>query len=116
MQDKRQYFPTAVSFPGTAATFKVVSASEITTTVPGVANQGHRDGDDLGQDEAQQQRGVPFSVETGSVETGAVETDAIEISAGEIKDVRARPGRLLAPSFGLFLRAALLAHLRRTFR
>jgi hypothetical protein len=101
MQDKRQYLPNAVSFPGTAATFKVVSASKITTIVPSVANQGHGDGDELRRYEAQQQRGVP---------------GAIEISAGEMKDVSSRPGRLLTPPFGLFLRAALLAHLRRTFR
>lgn len=116
MHDKRQYFPTAVTFPGTAATFKVVSASEITTAVPSVANHRHGDGDDLRRYEAQQQRGVTCSIETGSVETGAIETGAIEISAGEIRDASARPGRLLAPPFGLFLRAALLAHLRRTFR
>src|ERR1035441_8421370 len=101
MQDKRQYLPNAVSFPGTAATFKVVSASEITTTVPRVANQGHGDGDDLTRYEAPQQRGVPCAVETG----------AIEISAGEIKGVSSRTGRLLTPPFGLFLRADLLAHL-----
>jgi hypothetical protein len=101
MQDKRQYCTTVVSFPGTAATFKLGSASEITRTVPSVANQGHGDGDDLRRHEAQQQRGVP---------------GAIEISAGETKDVSSRTGRLLAPPFGLFLRAGLLAHLRRTFR
>jgi len=101
VQDKRQYFPTALSFPGTAATFKVVSASKITTSVPTMANQAHRDGDDLRRYEAQQQRGVPV---------------AGEISAAEIRDVSSRPGRLLAPPFGIFLRAALLAHLRRTFR
>lgn len=36
--------------------------------------------------------------------------------AGEMKDVSSRPGRLLSPPFGLFLRAAMLAHLGRTFR
>jgi uncharacterized repeat protein (TIGR03803 family) len=41
-----------------------------------------------------------------------METGAIEISAVEIKDVSSRPDRLLAPAF---LRAALLAHLKRTF-
>jgi hypothetical protein len=106
MYDKRHRFATAVSFPGAGARFKVVSTSEITTSAPNVANRGHGEGDDFGRCEAQQQRGVPFAVETG----------AIEISAREIGDVSARPGRLLTPPFGLFLRAALLAHLERTFR
>jgi hypothetical protein len=103
MQRKRQYFTTAVRFPGAGDTFKVVSASEITTTVPSRANQRHGDGGDLGRYKAQQQRDVP----------GAIETGAIEISAVGIKDVSSRPDRLLAPAF---LRAALLAHLKRTFR
>jgi hypothetical protein len=106
MQDTRQYFPPAVSFPGTAAMFKVVSAPEITTSAPGGANQRHGDGDDRRRYEAQQQRDIP----------GASETGAGEISSGEIRDVSSRPGRLLTPPFGLFLRAALLAHLERTFR
>lgn len=106
MQDKRQYVPTAVSFPGTAATFKVASPSENIRTMPGVAMQGHDDGGNLRRYEAQQRRGVPSAVEIGPVEE----------SAGEIKGVSSRTGRLLAPPFGLFLRAALLAHLRRTFR
>jgi hypothetical protein len=104
MQRNRQYFTTAVSFPG--ATFKGVSASEITRTVPSRANQRH--GDDLGRYKAQQQRDVPNAIKTGAMETGA-----IEISAVGIKDVSSRPDRLLAPAF---LRAGLLAHLKRTFR
>jgi hypothetical protein len=71
--------------------------------VPIVAKKGRSTGDldDFGRHEAQPRRGVP---------------GAIEISAGETKDGSSRPGRLLAPPFGLFLRAALLAHLGRTFR
>ncbi len=109
MQRKRQYGATVVSFPGTAAKSpKVVSASEISTAVPSGAEQ--RDGDDLRRYEAQRQRDVRSAIETGAIEISAVEI------AVEIKDVGSRPGRLLAPPFGLFLRAALLAHLRRTFR
>jgi hypothetical protein len=104
MQDKRQCYPTAVRFPGAATTFKVVSSSKITTSVPGVANQRYGNGDDLKRYKGRQQRGVPDSVQTG----------AIEMSAVEIRDVTSR--RLLAPPFGLFLRAAMLAHLERTFR
>jgi len=69
--------------------------------VPGVANQGRRDPDALGRYAAQQQNGA----------SGALETDH-----GEIGGVSPRGGRLLTPPFGLFLRAALLAHLERTFR
>jgi hypothetical protein len=98
MQRKNQYLPTAISIPGTAARFGVVSASEITTIRPSGTNQGRGDGDDLKRCEAQQQRYVPA---------------AIERSAVESKDVNSRSGRLPAPAF---LRAALLAHLRRTFR
>src|SRR5271166_6401812 len=105
MQHKRQYGPTVVSFPGTAATSKIVSASQITATVPSVANQGHGDRDARRRYEAEQQRGVQSAIKAG----------VIEISAGEIKEVSSGPGRLLAPPFGLFLRAGLLAHLRRTF-
>ena len=106
MQRKRQYFPSAVRFPGYAATVKAFSTSEITTAVPRSAARGPGDGEDLRGYEARRQGGVSDSIETG----------AIEISAVETKDVSSRPGRLLAPPFGLFLRAALLAHLRRTFR
>lgn len=107
MPDKRQYSTTAVSPPRTAARFKDVSASEkITMIVPSVANRGHGQGDNLRRYEAQQQRGGASAIETG----------AGEISAGEIKEGSSRTGRLLAPPFGLFLRAALLAHLRRRFR
>jgi hypothetical protein len=101
MRDKRRYVPACVRFPETAATFKVVSASKVATIVPSAANQGHGDGDDLRRHEPRPQCDVP---------------SAIEMSARETKDVSARPGRLLAPPFGLFLRAALLAHLERTFR
>ena len=101
MQGKRRYSPTTVNVPGTAARFKGVSTSEITKTVPDVANQRQGDGDEFKRYKAQQQRDLAAAIETG---------------AGEIKDVRSRPGRLLAPPFGLFLRAALLAHLKRTFR
>ena len=106
MQHKRQYGPTVASFPGTAATSKIVSASRITATLPSGANQGHGGRDARRRYEAEQKRGVP----------GAIKAGAIEIRAGEIKKVSSGPGRLLAPPFGLFLRAALLAHLRRTFR
>lgn len=106
MQDTRQYFPTAVSSPGAAAACKAASAPEITTSVPSGANQRHGDGEGLRRYEAQQPRGVPFARETG----------VVEIRAREVRDVSSGPGRLLAPPFGIFLRAALLAHLRRTFR
>lgn len=102
MQHKGQYGATVVSFPGTAARFKVVAASEISTTLPSGAEQRH--GDDLRRYEAQHD--VP----------SATEAAAIEASAVEIKDGSSRPGRLLTPSFNVFLRASLLAHLRRTFR
>jgi hypothetical protein len=98
MQRKNQYFPAVASFPGTAPAFKAVSASEITKTAPGGAKQRYGDGGDRRRYEAQQQRHVP----------GAIETSAVQI-----RDVSSRPGQLLAPAF---LRAALLAHLRRTFR
>ena len=110
MQDKMQYFPTAVSFPGTACRFQDLSPSEI-TVMPSVGNQGRDDGDSLRRCEAQQQSGGPSAMKAGTLETGAA-----EMSAGEIKDVSSRTGRLLSPPFGLFLRAALLAHLERTFQ
>ena len=108
MRDNRQYFASAVSFPGTAARFKVVSAPENIRTLPSTAKQGHAEGDDRRRYEAQQRRGVPVAIETRATGTGAI--------AGENKAISSRPGRLLAPPFGIFLRAALLAHLRRTFR
>ena len=110
MQDKMQYFPTAVSFPGTACRFQDLFPSDI-IIMPSVGNQGRDDGDSLRRYEAQQQRGRP-----SAGQTGAIETRAVEMSAGEIKDVSSRTGRLLSPPFGVFLRAALLAHLERTFR
>jgi hypothetical protein len=101
MQDTRQCFPTAVSFPEAAAKFKVISAFESSMIVPSVANQEHRDRDALGRYKAQQQRSA---------------VGAREVDTGEIREACPRPGRLLTPPFGLFLRAALLAHLERTFR
>jgi hypothetical protein len=98
--DKGQYSTATVSFPGGAAMFKDVSASEI-TMVPSMANQERRDRDALGRYKAQEQRGV---------------SRALETDAGEIREVSPRLGRLLTPPFGLFLRAALLVHLERTFR
>lgn len=103
MHDKMQYFPTAVSLPGTACRFRDISSSEI-TIMPSVGNLGIDGGDGLS------------SYGPYAKETDAIETIAVEKSAGEIKDVGARPGRLLSPPFGLFLRAALLAHLERTYR
>jgi hypothetical protein len=98
--DKRQYATAPVSFPCSASRFKDVSASEI-AMVSSVATRGHGDVEAIRSYEAQGQCGV---------------AGAVEISSGEIREVSRRPGRLLTPPFGLFLRAALLAHLERTFR
>lgn len=106
MRRKRQCFPAAVSFPGTPDTTGSASLSEIATLALSGPNQRHRDGDDLGRRKARLQRGAPGSVEAGAMEKGA---------AG-INDVSARSGRMPATPFSSFMRAALLAHLKRTFR
>jgi hypothetical protein len=100
VQRKSQYLSTAVNIPGTSARFRIVSSSEITTTVPSSGSSRDGDGDDLSY-EAQQDCDVPA---------------AMEISGAEMKDPGSRPGPRLVPSFNLLLRADLLAHLRRTFR
>lgn len=106
MRRKRQCFPAAVSFPETTDTTGSASFSEIATLAPSGANQRHRDGDDLGRRKAQ-----PLPGASGSEEAGAMEKSGLGI-----KEVSSRSGRMLATPFSSFMRAALLAHLKRTFR
>jgi len=107
MQSKTQYFPSSVvGTPGTAANFELVSTPEITTPVPRKANQRHRDAYGFRRYQAPPPRDTSSSIETG----------ALEMSAVEIKDASSRPDRMLATPFRSFIRAALLAHLERTFR
>jgi hypothetical protein len=103
MRYKRQYSPTAVSFNRAPGRFNA-SATEITTTSPRGVNQRQADADEFRRYQAQQQRDGSRAIETGARETG------------DIKDASSAPGRLLAPPFSTFLRAGLVAHLKRTFR
>jgi uncharacterized protein (TIGR03437 family) len=63
---------TAVSFDGTAATFKVVSATEITTTVPSRAKSGTVTVTTSSGTKLNSNVDVPSSVVTGGAAKGAV--------------------------------------------